>query len=69
MLRPGGVLVTCSCSFAVNEADFLDTLTGAAQDAHRSVRVLEKRSQSRDHPSILGVPETSYLKCVLLSVT
>jgi len=69
MLRPGGILVTCSCSFAVNEADFLDTLTAAAQDAHRSVRVLEKRSQSRDHPSILGVPETSYLKCVLLSVT
>jgi 23S rRNA (cytosine1962-C5)-methyltransferase len=69
MLRPEGILVTCSCSFAVSEADFLDTLTGAAQDAHRSVRVLEKRSQSRDHPSVLGVPESLYLKCVLLSVT
>lgn len=68
MLRSGGILVTCSCSFAVAEADFLEMLTGAAQDAHRSVRVLEKRSQSRDHPFVLGVPETFYLKCVACEV-
>jgi 23S rRNA (cytosine1962-C5)-methyltransferase len=65
MLRPGGTLVTCSCSFAVSEDDFLAMLTGAAQDAHRTVRVLEKRGQSRDHPVLLGVPETSYLKCIV----
>jgi 23S rRNA (cytosine1962-C5)-methyltransferase len=68
MLRPGGVLVTCSCSFAVSEEDFLAMLTEAAQDAHRSVRVLEKRTQSQDHPILLGVPETYYLKCFVLSV-
>ena len=68
MLRPGGVLVTCSCSFAVSEEDFLAMLTEAAQDAHRSVRVLEKRTQAKDHPILLGVPETFYLKCFVLSV-
>lgn len=68
MLRPGGVLVTCSCSFAVSEEDFLSVLTEAAQDAHRSVRVLEKRTQTMDHPILLGVPETYYLKCLILSV-
>jgi len=69
MLRPGGVLITCSCSFAVSEEDFLAMLTEAAQDAHRSVRVLEKRTQSQDHPILLGVPETYYLKCFVLSVS
>ena len=69
MLRPGGVLVTCSCSFAVSEQDFLDVLNGAAQDAHRSVRILEKRTQAKDHPILLGVPETYYLKCFILSVS
>ena len=67
MLRPGGVLVTCSCSFAVSEQDFADVLNEAAQDAHRSVRVLEKRTQAKDHPILLGVPETYYLKCFILS--
>jgi 23S rRNA (cytosine1962-C5)-methyltransferase len=66
MLRPGGILVSCSCSFAVGEDDFLNMLTDAAQDAHRSVRVLEKRGQSRDHPVLLGVAETHYLKCLIL---
>ncbi len=69
MLRPAGILVTCSCSFAVSEEDFLLMLTGAAQDAHRAVRVLETRSQSRDHPFLLGVPETHYLKCIIAIVT
>jgi 23S rRNA (cytosine1962-C5)-methyltransferase len=67
MLRPSGVLVTCSCSFAVSEEDFLAMLTEAAQDAHRSVRILEKRTQAKDHPILLGVPETFYLKCFVLS--
>jgi 23S rRNA (cytosine1962-C5)-methyltransferase len=69
MLRPGGVLVTCSCSFAVSEEDFFDVLNEAAQDGHRSVRVLEKRTQAKDHPILLGVPETYYLKCFILSVS
>ena len=68
MLRPGGVLVTCSCSFAVGEEDFLAMLAGAAADAHRSVKILEKRTQAKDHPILLGVPETYYLKCFILSV-
>ncbi|HET9184255.1 MAG TPA: class I SAM-dependent rRNA methyltransferase [Candidatus Angelobacter sp.] len=68
MVRPGGYLVTCSCSFAVSEADFLEVLNEAAQDAHRSVRIVEKRTQAKDHPILLGVPETFYLKCIILSV-
>jgi 23S rRNA (cytosine1962-C5)-methyltransferase len=66
MLRPGGALVTCSCSFAVSEEDFLTVLTEAAQDAHKSVQIIEGRTQSRDHPILLGVPETHYLKCDIL---
>jgi len=69
MLRPGGSLVTCSCSFAVSEEDFLAMLTEAAQDAHRSVRIIEKRTQAKDHPVLLGVPETYYLKCIILSIS
>lgn len=68
MVRPGGYLVTCSCSFAVSEADFLEVLNEAAQDAHRNVRIVEKRTQSKDHPIVLGVPETFYLKCIILSL-
>jgi 23S rRNA (cytosine1962-C5)-methyltransferase len=66
MLRPGGVLVTFSCSFAVSEEDFLGVLTEAAQDAHKSVQIIEKRTQSKDHPILLGIPETHYLKCLIL---
>ncbi len=69
MLRPGGILVTCSCSFAVSEEDFLRMLTQAAQDAHRAVRVLERRGQAKDHPFLLGVPETHYLKCIFAIVS
>lgn len=68
MLRPGGVLVTCSCSFHVSDAEFLEMLGSAAADTGRSVRILEKRTASRDHPVLLGVPETSYLKCVIAEV-
>lgn len=66
MLRPGGILVTCSCSHAVSEGDFLGVLTEAAQDALKSVQIIEKRTQSKDHPVLLGVPETYYLKCLIL---
>jgi 23S rRNA (cytosine1962-C5)-methyltransferase len=67
MLKPGGVLVTCSCSFHVSEGDFMDMLRAAAADAHRALKVLERRTQSQDHPVLLGVPETGYLKCVVLA--
>ena len=69
MLRPGGVLVTCSCSFHVSAADFLKIVTNAAQDAHKSARVVENRGAARDHPILLAVPETSYLKCLILVVS
>jgi 23S rRNA (cytosine1962-C5)-methyltransferase len=64
MLRPGGVLVTCSCSYHVSQADFLGMLADAARDVRRSLRLVEVRGQGRDHPILLNVPETAYLKCV-----
>jgi 23S rRNA (cytosine1962-C5)-methyltransferase len=67
MLRPAGVLVTCSCSYHVSEADFAQMLTDAAVDLRRPLRVLERRGQSLDHPVLLGVPETAYLKCFIVS--
>jgi 23S rRNA (cytosine1962-C5)-methyltransferase len=69
MLRPGGILVTCSCSYHVSQPDFLEMLAGAAHDAHRMVRLIEVRGQSKDHPVLLNIPETAYLKCVIASVT
>ena len=68
MLRPGGILVSCSCSFHVSEAEFLDMLGAAAADTGRRIRVLEKRGASQDHPVLLNVPETAYLKCVICQV-
>jgi 23S rRNA (cytosine1962-C5)-methyltransferase len=68
MLRPGGILVTCSCSFHVSAADFLGVLAAAAQDAHKSLRVVENRGAAKDHPILLNVPETSYLQCLILSL-
>jgi 23S rRNA (cytosine1962-C5)-methyltransferase len=68
MLRPGGILVTCSCSYHVSDAEFLEVVTDAARDARKTTRLLEKRGQSKDHPILLTVPETSYLKCVIMSV-
>jgi len=65
MLTHGGVLATCSCSFHVAEAEFLEMLLQAANDVHREVRILERRGQAKDHPALLGVPETAYLKCVI----
>jgi 23S rRNA (cytosine1962-C5)-methyltransferase len=69
MLRPDGILVTCSCSFHVSAPDFLEVVADAARDAHKSLRLLESRGQAKDHPVLLNVPETSYLKCLILSVS
>jgi 23S rRNA (cytosine1962-C5)-methyltransferase len=66
VLAPGGCLVTCSCSYHVHEADFRDLLHDAAVDAGATVVLVEQRRQARDHPIVLGVPETSYLKCFVL---
>ncbi len=66
ILRPGGCLVTCSCSYHVHEEDFESILADAATDAGAVVTVVEKRRQARDHPVVLGVPETLYLKCFVL---
>jgi 23S rRNA (cytosine1962-C5)-methyltransferase len=68
ILNPGGYLITCSCSFHVSEADLLEVIADAALDAHRTVIVVERRTQSRDHPILLTVPETHYLKCLILRV-
>jgi 23S rRNA (cytosine1962-C5)-methyltransferase len=66
ILAPGGTLVTCSCSYNIDESLFFDIVQDAAADAHVPVTVLEKRMQARDHPVLLGVPETYYLKCLIL---
>ena len=66
LLNPGGILVTCSCSYNVSEAMFAEVVHEAAVDAQVSVTVVEKRMQGRDHPVLLGVPETYYLKCFIL---
>ncbi|HUL71959.1 MAG TPA: class I SAM-dependent rRNA methyltransferase [Vicinamibacterales bacterium] len=66
LLSPGGHLITCSCSYNVNEALFQAIVEDAAIDAHATVALVEKRMQARDHPVLLGVPETHYLKCLIL---
>lgn len=68
MLRPGGILVTCSCSYHVSAPDFLDVVADASRDAHRELRILESRTQSKDHPIHASVPETGYLKCMIAYV-
>jgi 23S rRNA (cytosine1962-C5)-methyltransferase len=68
LLAPGGILVTCSCSHHVSEAMLLELVAQAALDAKRTLRVLERRTQSQDHPILLTVPETLYLKCLILEV-
>jgi 23S rRNA (cytosine1962-C5)-methyltransferase len=66
MLRPGGLLVTCSCSHHVGWAELEAAVASAAVDASRRVRLLERRGASADHPVVLNLPETEYLKCLLL---
>jgi 23S rRNA (cytosine1962-C5)-methyltransferase len=68
MLRPGGLLVTCSCSHHVGWAELEASVTAAAVDAHRRVRLLERRGAALDHPVVLDMPETEYLKCLVLEV-
>jgi 23S rRNA (cytosine1962-C5)-methyltransferase len=68
MLRPGGTLVTCSCSHHVSWDEFHGVLEGAAGDAQRRVRLLERRGAAPDHPVVLNIPETEYLKCLILQV-
>ena len=66
MLRPAGRLITCSCSHHVSPADFMETLRTAAGDAGRRVRLLEVRGAAADHPVVLNIPETEYLKCLVV---
>ena len=66
LLNPGGYLVTCSCSYNVNEDMFASVVHEASIDSHTPVTIVEKRMQGRDHPVLIGVPETLYLKCFIL---
>ena len=68
MLAPGGTLITSTCSYHMSEESFLNVLAGGAADAGRSVQLIEKRTQARDHPLLISVPETYYLKCMILRV-
>jgi 23S rRNA (cytosine1962-C5)-methyltransferase len=66
LLATGGILVTCTCSHHVDDVLFEDVVRAAAADAGVAVSIVEKRTQGRDHPVLLGVPETLYLKCLIL---
>jgi 23S rRNA (cytosine1962-C5)-methyltransferase len=68
MMRPGGLLVTCSCSHHVGWAELEASVASAAADASRRVRLLERRGAATDHPVVLNLPETEYLKCLVLEV-
>ncbi len=68
LLQPGGVLVSCSCSQPITDEEFWKMLQAAARDAHRQIRLLEPRGQGPDHPVLAGMPETRYLKCLIVQV-
>ncbi len=68
LLEPEGVLVTCSCSYHVTETDFVKMIQSAGRDARRQIRIIEQRSQGPDHPVLVSMPETRYLKCCILQV-
>ena len=68
MLVSGGTLITSTCSYHMSEEGFLNVIAGAAADAGRSIQIVEKRTQARDHPVLLSMPETYYLKCMILRV-
>ena len=68
MLAPGGALITSTCSYHMTEESFLNVLAAAAADAGRGVQLLEKCTQARDHPVLISMPETHYLKCMILRV-
>jgi 23S rRNA (cytosine1962-C5)-methyltransferase len=69
MLRPGGVLVTCSCSYHVAEEKLLAVVAEAARDAHQNLRLLEKRGPAKDHPMAVQIPESAYLKVLIFYVS
>jgi 23S rRNA (cytosine1962-C5)-methyltransferase len=69
MLRPGGILVTCCCSYHVSPAQYLEVVGESARDVHRNLRIVENRGQAKDHPILLNVPETEYLKCIIAYVS
>ncbi len=69
LIRPGGLLVSCSCSYHINESLLREVVASAAVDAHRTVRLIESRGQARDHPMHPAMPETRYLTCLTLEVT
>ncbi len=66
LLNPGGVLITCSCSYNLSEPEFLEVVRRAGAEAHRQARVIERRGAARDHPALLSLPESLYLKCFIL---
>jgi 23S rRNA (cytosine1962-C5)-methyltransferase len=68
LLNPGGTLITSTCSYHMSEDAFLNCLSDAAADANRTAQIIEKRTQSRDHPVLISMPETYYLKCIILRV-
>lgn len=68
LLNRGGLLVTCTCSYHMSESSFLELVAAAAADARRRVQLIEKRMQASDHPILVGVPETYYLKCLMMRV-
>ena len=68
LLQPGGILVSCSCSHHMSEAQLLEIIATAALDCGKKLRVLERRTQAQDHPILLTVPETHYLKCLIFEV-
>lgn len=69
LLRPGGILVSCSCSYHMDEALLIEVIASAARDTHRTVRLMERRGQAGDHPIHPAMPETRYLTCVIAQVT
>jgi 23S rRNA (cytosine1962-C5)-methyltransferase len=69
MLRPGGILITCCCSYHVSPAQYLEVVGDSARDVHRNLRIVENRGQAKDHPILLTVPETEYLKCMVACVS
>ena len=68
LLNPGGILVTCSCSYNLSEPEFLGIVREAAADAHRQARLIERRGAAKDHPALLSLPESLYLKCLILEL-
>ena len=68
IVKKGGVLASSSCSYHIDRTVFLEMLHDAARDSQRNPRIIEQRSQGRDHPVLLSIPETEYLKCVFLEV-